>query len=410
VVETYRPGITLRLSAQLDNHKLMGGYWYDRASERRTRPALAFNSNGVIGDMWLNHSADYIRHVDGTPFMGRDWLTISTSQSLFLQDDISLLDNRLNLSLGIRRASISRDFTNYAHDRTDGGADYQIHPEFAKTLPQLAARYRLDEAQHIFFSVAKNFATPASNTYGKLLTGGTFVGGVLTGYSMVTPHVKPEQSTNWDVGYRYSDNNFNLSASAFYIQYRDRIDVAYDPQNDIRTDFNVGDTQTRGLELEYAWRFTPKWSLYHSLTYTRSRLQDDMRTAAGTFEPTAGKQYPDTPTWMSGAALQYRQGPFTGTLSAKYTGRRYTTEVNDESLSSFTLVNLDLRYQLADTAFFRKPFVRFNVANLFNTDYLYLDATSGATLQVRAQGSGGIAPSYFVGAPRTWSVTIASDF
>jgi len=410
VIKTTRPGITVRLSTQLDNHRLTTGYWYDRATERRTNPAVAFDNAGTVADPWLKESANYLLRQDGSAYQGRDWLTVSTSQSVYLQDNVSLLNDRLNVQLGVRRSSVRRDFTNYAHDRTDGGADYSIRGNFAKTLPSLAARLQIDNSQQLFFNVAENFSAPASNIYGKLLTGGSFVGGVLTGYSMKPVNVTAENSTNWDFGYRYAGKEFSASGSVFYIDYRNRIAVAYDPTNNQTSDFNVGNSTTRGVELESAWRFLPNWSLYGSLTYTRSRLNDNLRADAGTLEATAGKQFPDTPIWLASAALQYRQGPWTGSLSAKYTGSRYSTLVNDESVGSFTLVNLDASYRLPSTALFRNPSLRFNIYNLFDTDYLFLNASSGATFTTRALGAGGSAPSYYVGASRTFSMMIASDF
>lgn len=409
VIKTTRPGITLRLTAQIDQHRLMTGYWIDYARERRTNPAVAFDNGGNIGDAWLKDASGYLLRQDGSAYQGRDWLTVSTSQSVFLQDNIALTD-RLNVQLGIRRSSIRRDFTNYAHDRTDGGADYSIRGDFAKTLPSLSARYQLDSTQQLFFNVAENFSAPASNIYGKLLTGGTFVGGVLTGQTLKPVNVKAENSTNWDLGYRYTGNRFSASGSLFYIDYRNRIAVAYDPVNNQSSDYNVGDSTTHGAELESAWRFLPNWSVYGSLTYTRSRLNSNLQTGAGTFEATAGQQFPDTPNWMAGAALQYRQGPWTSSLSAKHTGSRYSTLVNDESVGAFTLVNFDTTYRLPSTALFHNPLLRLNIYNVFDTNYLYLNASSGASFTTRAQGAGGSAPSYFVGAPRTVSMMIASDF
>ena len=411
VIETKRPGISLRLAAQVDNHRLSTGYWYDHARERRTRPAMAFDSAGNVADPWLKDSSAYLKNVDGSAYQGRDWLTVSTSQSVFLQDSIALFDDRLNLQLGIRRLSIRREFTNYVNSSLSGGADYSAGGSFAKTLPSLSALFKLDHAQQLFFNVAENFSAPSYRIYSDLLTGGAFVGGALTGYSIKPVNVVPESSTNWDLGYRYAGEKFSASGSLFFIDYRDRLAVAYDPVAGLaKRDFNVGDSTTRGIEFESAWRFQPNWSLYSSLSYTRSRINDDLRTDVGSWEATAGKQFPDTPNWLAGLSLQYREGPWTASVSAKYTGARYATLVNDQSIGGFTLVNVDASYRLPPTAFFRKPSLRLNIYNLFNTDALYLNASNGASFTTRAQGSGGEAPLYYIGAPRTFAVTLASDF
>lgn len=409
LTETQRPGITTRLSTQLDNHKLVAGYWYEHSRHRRSQPAVSIDANGNSVDPWMSNADNYLLRQDGTPYQGRDFLTVSTSSSLFLQDNIGLMNDRLNLLLGVRNSGIKRDFTNFASE--GGAATYNIKQEYSKTLPSLGARYQLNNEQQVFFNVAENFKAPPDSVYYGLIKGGTpLPNGVLTGYTLRSVNVAAETSTNWDIGYRYAGKELSFSGSLFYIDFKNRIAVAYDPVNDATTNYNVGDSTTKGLELESAWRFLPKWSLYGSLTYTLSSIDQNMQTGASTFEATAGKQFPDDPNWMAGAALQYRDGPWSANLSAKYTGKRYSTLVNDESIGGFTLVNFDAGYRLHSTAYFRDPMLRFNVYNLLNTDYLYLNAPSGSGFTNRAVGAGGSAPSYYIGAPRAFSVMLASDF
>ncbi|MDD2915578.1 MAG: TonB-dependent receptor [Gallionella sp.] len=394
VTKTHRPGITFRLATQIANHKLMVGYWYEHTRHSKTQPAVLFGNDGNSVDPWLQNSANYLLRQDGTPYQGRDFLTVSTAKSLFLQDGISLMNDRLNLLLGLRHTGISRDFTNFA---SEGNTTYHnIKRDYFKTLPSLGARYQVDNEQQVFFNVAGNFRAPPDSIYYGLANAG------------VPINVTAETSTNWDMGYRLAGKDLSVSGSLFYIDFKDRIASAYDPINAISTNYNVGNSTTRGIELESAWRFQPKWSVYGSLTYTSSRIAQDLRTGLATYEATAGKQFPDVPNWMAGAALQYRDGPWTTSLSAKHTGKRYSTLVNDESVGAFTLFDLDAGYRLPSAALFRDPTLRFNVYNLLNTNYLYLNSLSSFT--TRALGAGGAAPSYYVGAPRTFSLMLSADF
>lgn len=395
LTETQRPGITTRLSTQIENHKLMAGIWYEHSRHRRTQPAVAFDAAGNSVAPWLQNPANYILLANGVPYQGRDFLTVSTSKSLFMQDDISLMNDRIKLVLGLRHTGIGRDFTNF--DTQGGGTYYNIRQDFFKTLPSLGARYQFNNEQQVFFNVAENFRTPPDSIYYGLMAGGI----------MKSVNVTAETSTNYDLGYRYAGNDLTASGSLFFIDFKNRIATGYDPINAINTNYNVGNSNTRGIELESAWRFQPKWSVYGSLTYTRSLMLQNLNTALNTFEATAGKQFPDTPNWMAGAALQYRDGPWSTNLSAKYTGRRYSTLVNDEAVSGFTLFSLDAGYHMPSVAMFRDPTLRFNAYNLFNTNYLYLNALS--TFTNRALGAGGVAPAYYVGAPRMISLMLSAD-
>ncbi len=192
VTDTNRPGVTFRLSSQIDNHKLMAGYWYEHSQHRRTQPAVHFNNAGNSVDPWLKNPANYLLRQDGTPYQGRDFLTISTAKSLFLQDSIGLMNDKLNLLLGLRHTGIGRDFTNYASERSN--AFYNIQQNYFKTLPSLGARYQLNNEQQIFFNVAENFRAPPDSIYYDLINGGTLSGRVLTGYTMKSVNVTAGQA------------------------------------------------------------------------------------------------------------------------------------------------------------------------------------------------------------------------
>lgn len=400
LTETQRPGVTARLHSQLANHKLMAGYWFDYSHHRRTMPAVRFDAAGNAADPWLEDSSQFILRQDGSVYQNRNMLTETTSQSFFAQDDISILNNDLLVSLGLRYMTVQRDFNNYASESYPNNGSAKAG--YARPLPNVGIRYQLDDQQQIFANRAENFKIPPDSVFYSSFAPNTKVKAV---------NVKEELSTNWELGYRYYQNDLSLTATLFYIDYRNRIALAYDPLNDIRTNYNVGDSTTKGIELESAWRFLPNWSIYGSFSYTHNRMEQNLQTQLTTNGPvvtllTAGKAFPDVPEYLAGAALQYRNGPWSANLSAKYTGHRYATLVNDESLSGYTLVSFDSSYRLPSTGWFRDPMVKFNVYNLLDEDYLNLTAASGSSFTVTASQN----PSYYVGAPRSFSVTLSTDF
>lgn len=398
LTESERPGVTARLHSQLANHKLMAGYWFDYSYHRRTMPAVRFDAAGNAADPWLEDASQFILRQDGSVYQNRNTLTKTTSQSFFAQDDISFLNNDLLLSLGFRYTTVQRDFYNYASESYAG--NYNEKARYDRPLPNVGIRYQLTEQQQIFASRAENFKAPPDSVFY----------GLANGARQRSVNVKEEVSTNWELGYRYYQNDLSLTATLFYIDYRNRIASSFDPENLTTTNFNVGDSTTKGIELESAWRFLPEWSVYGSFSYTDNRIEQNLQTGANSFENTAGKTFPDAPKFLAGAALQYRSGPWSANLSAKYTGHRYATLVNDESLSGYTLVSFDAGYRLPSTGWFRDPMVKFNVYNLLDEDYLSLNALSGNSFTTRALGAGGRAPSYYVGAPRSFSVMLSTDF
>jgi len=413
VTETNRPGITFKANTKIDIHNILAGYWFERANHKQTGPAVPFNNSGVPADAWFENTANYLLFADGAPYQYRNQLTLSTGTSLFLQDSVNLMDDALNLQLGLRNTSINRAFDNYANTGSGQGADYSVNKTYSALLPSIGARYNLDAQRQVFVNVAANMKAPGNFSFGSLLSGGTFVNGVLIGATQRDPIVDKETSTNMDLGYRFANDDWTFSGSMFLIDFQNRIAKSYDPVANLSIDNNVGSVLTKGFELESGYKLNTNWSLYGSLSYTSSTMRDDLRVATGAYEATAGKQLPDTPTWMSGIRLNYTSGTWYGNVDTKYTGSSYSTLVNDQQVDSRTIVNTTLGYRFADSGFFKKPSIQFNVTNLFNQDYVQINSGSGSSFTTRAITNAigaGASPAYYVGAPQFASITFRSDF
>lgn len=410
LTRTYRPGATLKTSIRLDNNNILAGYWFERARHIQTQPAVRIDNAGNAADIWLENEDLYVLRQDGTPYQGRNQQTISTASSLFVQDSLSLMQDRLSLQMGLRNSQIKREFNNFANEGFGQGADYQLSKTYSKVLPSIGVRYALDAQQQVFANIAGNMKAPGNFSYQNLLTGGTWTNGVLTGATLRDPTVEMETSSNLDLGYRYGTDRLTLSGSIYYINFNNRIARAYDPVSNLSTDYNVGNVITKGFELESGYRLSKTWSIYGSLSYTDSKMQSDLRTSATGYEPTSGNQMPDTPKWLSGLRLGYNDGTWYGNADLKYTGSAYSTLVNDEAVDPVTLVNLTAGYRFADSSFFKKPSVQLNVSNLFDQRYLRINSGSGSNFTTRALGSGASTPYYYVGSPRFVSVTLRTDF
>jgi len=418
VTETHRPGVTFKANYRVDNHNINTGYWFERAEHRQTGPRVTFDNNGNSANTWLDNSSLYLQRADGLPYQARDWKTISTGNSLYVQDSIGLMNDKMVLQVGARNTTIDRDFFNYANAQSTSAtgrsdADYEIKRSYSKFLPSAGLKYNLDTEKSVFFNVAQNFKAPGNFSYQNLLQGGTVVNGVLTGATLRNPAVGVETSTNMDIGYRMQTDTTTMSGSVFFVNYKDRIAQAYDPATGLTTDYNVGNVSMKGLELEAAQKLNKNFNLYGSLSYTESVMKQDLVLSSTLTEATSGKSMPDTPKWMAALAVSYKEGPWFGQLTAKYTGSAYSTLVNDQQMNSYTLLNLVAGYKLPSSNFFKTPEIRLNIDNLTNTDYQRISSPSGSSFTVRALPLGSLAgsnPSYYIGAPRFASITLRSDF
>lgn len=417
VTETNRPGVTFKANYRVENHNVNVGYWTERAVHRQTGPRVKFDNAGNPASVWLDQTSAFLLRGDGMPYQARDWKTISTGTSLYAQDSISLMQDKLSLQVGIRNSSIDRDFINYANAGTYGvgraDLDYEIKRTYSKVLPSFGAKYNLDAEKSVFFNVAENFRAPSNFVLSNLLTGGTVVNGVLTGATLRNPAVGIETSTNFDLGYRVQNKDTTFSGSVFVVNFKDRIAAAWDPVSLSSLDYNVGNVTMKGAEIELGQKLNQNFSVYGSLTYTESLMKQDLKVSTTLTEATAGKQMPDTPKILAALALSYKEGPWFGQITAKHTGKAFSTLVNDQSMDAYTLWNLSAGYKLPETAFFKSPEIRLNVDNATNAEYKRISSPSGSSFTTRALALGTLAgsnPSYNIGAPRFTSVTLRSDF
>ncbi len=421
VTKTYRPGVTTKFNFEVANNRILLGYWYEKTRHQQTAPYVSVDNTGQPVDIWEANPSTWAKSVDGQPIESRDWYTVNTAKQPFVVDSINFFNDKLNVQAGVRHASYNRDFTNSANLGTSGNntsaADYRISREYDKTLPSLGATFHFTPEQSVFANGAKNFRAPNNTALSGLVNGGTFVNGTLVGYTLRDPEVTAEKSWNYDVGYRYAGERWTYSGSVFYINYDNRIASAYDPATALSTDYNVGHSTSKGAEMETGYKVTNQISVYGSVSYILSKLDNDFRFAQSIYLPTTGKLFPGTSKWLAGLNVQYATGPFYAFVQGKWTGSTYTTLVNDDSIPGYFLTNIGTGYVFPSAGFIKDPTIRANVFNLFDRKYLSLNSGSGnsfknnATPIVTAGGTKAAETvTFYVGSPITFTVSFGASF
>jgi iron complex outermembrane receptor protein len=390
VTRTHRPGITASLTHTINNHQLLAGFWFERASHEQFGPMVSVDANGNAEDIWLKNGR--INRPDGTPYQSRDQKTISTGYQFFVQDTISLMNDKLSVNIGVRAPTMKRDFTSYASEAAPVG--YNIVKTYSEVLPQLGAKYQIDNNNQVFASLAKNMKAPPNFAYERL----PFANGV----AYLPIDVKAETAYNLDLGYRLQSDALTAQATIYSVDFQNRQATSYDPVSNTSNLNNVGKVKTQGFELELGNTPINGWSFYSSLGYAKSEIKDNLVVSKTVIQPTAGKQMPLTPEWKVGLSAQYETAAWYTRLKAKYTGIQQATMVNDEEIPSYTVVGFDAGYQFANTSWFKKPTLRLSISNLFNEQY------RNSNSQSKVSAASGV--FYYMGAPRLASATLSLDF
>lgn len=317
-----RRGITLSYVHSVGVQQFGIGGWLQRYDFAQTRPLYDMEADGHLHTEALPITVYYDRDID------------TTTRQFYAKDSIALFGERASLVIGSKGLIVDRKASGYLNN-----GDFNLqrrerrHKRDEDLLqPQVGFVWRAGDAAELFANYAENFsATPRL----------AFVA------SNFNEDLKPETSSNIDLGARYSGAHSALAVSVYHIDYRNRVLELQATDPDIvgvDTYENVGAIRTIGVETSLYWNPTAHWRIGSTLSLNRSRFQDDYQVyddqlGSHTVD-SVGNTVPATPGRMASLELSWRNaGGFAG-ADAKYTGPRYGSTTNSERVGGYTVINL----------------------------------------------------------------------
>ena len=391
--QTWRPGITTKLTWDLGDHSLQFGYWYERARQSQTQPFIPLKSNGKPVDTWPDSNSAIV-DANGNTVQGRDRFTVTPAQKVWAQDSWYINPDWTFIA-GLAYMNVEREGTNHGslNERPE-----KRNQTYNKLLPNAGLKYQLDERDQLFYSLSRNMRVPQNY--------------VLYDKGAGSIDAEPETSWNHELGWRYSGDDMNLAATLFYMDFKNRQVSSRDINGDF-ADINAGSVVNKGLELEWSGQLPHHFNYYTSYTYTKAEQQDDLtvyNAGKPIVLPTSGKQFANVPKNMLAANIGYDDGRFYGTFGGKYTSKLYGDLTNDEAISGRTVFNLGAGIYLpVDKKVVKDATLRLNVDNLFDKKYLdgvYTTKTNAASYSGFRDGD----PAYIVGLDRTVTVSLEANF
>lgn len=288
-------GTEPRVTKQLGNHTLMLGARY-------VREEVEFDVNRLtLADGSYNDTV-------------RDWDFTTNAYAAYISDSISLLDERLTLTPGIRYEAVRTDY----RDENSGALSDNHTSEW---LPGLTVGLQATDEVFLFANAQRSLVP------------------VQTAQVIREGSVANETAWNYELGARWQPySNLEATATVFRIDYQDQIQYNK-AQNRYE---NLGKTRQQGLELEGRW--SPMTGLELGLGYT---FLDSEQLSGDNI----GKELPNAPRHHASADAVYRTGLWSASATAFYAGNSFSdaaNTVNEDSmgsvgeLPSYTLVNTRL--------------------------------------------------------------------
>lgn len=380
-----RTGVVSELTWISGINTVNAGLWYEKSDSTLARNYYAATSGADANVFLVN------------PFRTDFMQTFATTTTQFhIQDSLTLMDGRLKANMGFKSPKVQINAVNIIGTRSGGAITAQ-----KSFLPQLGVNYMLNETGEVFASASQNMRAYQPGVNGPFSqTPAAFAAGL--------PTLKPETSTNYEIGYRYKGDAVQASVAAYMTDFRDRqlqIALAQGIVSVPGTFANVGKVQSKGVEAAVAWTPVKDWTWFNSLTLNDSKYKSDYLNG-GVLVNTAGKQVVDAPRVMFNTDVGYAHEGWFGSVGGKYTGQRYYTYLNDNKVAAFWVMNASGGYKQKNMMGLQEFSAQLNVTNLLNKRYFSTIGSNGFA----ASDPQGAFATMLEGAPRQVFMTVSGKF
>lgn len=454
---TIRYGLNTSLVWQVaPDHTLQLGYTGDIGLHRQTAQFAFLDANGFPNDPFAGYRdpGKRVRAADDLPVRGRDRRSRAILHQVAFAYEGSFFEDIAHVSAGVRMPFMRRDLNQLCYLQVTGssgvgfptcttaspsavaangtvtlpgaGTNLYVPPaqktvNFSRVMPNFGLSLSPWGPEHQFYvAVAAGLAAPRTDN---LYNGGN--NGLCVTAGVSTPNapgcaytsfssVKPETSTNYNIGYRYNSPELSFSVSAYNNQFKNRIVTSFDQEQGISIDRNIGSVNVDGVDVEASVSPMEDLSIYTSVSYIHTRVSAGPQAiilvgAGGAPVNLAGKSVAETPAWTISQRYEYAWEGFTFGFGGKFVSSRYATDANDLKVNPYVLADADIGFDLGELGW-KGSYVKLNGFNLFRERYFgSISSRPCFNPGLPTSSACGSYPTVAVGAPQTFQFTLRTE-
>ena len=289
---------------------------------------------------------------------GTDSNRIDSAQALalFIHDEYTVGDFIINAGLRYEDMTISRkDWDKGIIDRSQP-LKKDVSNDVDVLLPSLAVTYRVNNDLVIIGGIQKGFAPPAPGN----------------------DKAENEESINYELGLRYSQEALRAEALFFYSDYENMHGNCTASQgcddDNIGNQYNAGEVKVSGLEMKAGYEFTAgalAFPVDVTYTFTDTEFQNAFESGLETWaNVAAGDELPYVPENQLQVSLGVVGENWRGDMLVRYMDEMRTIAgqgalVSGQSIDSRTVVDMAAHYSVAEN-----QEITFNVDNLLDKEYM----------------------------------------
>ena len=288
------------------------------------------------------------------------------TNSFYLQDEHKLSD-RTVLYIGGRYDDWKfHDAYTYGYNTANSTYETTSTPESSANSfnPKVGIVRKMNDKLTFRSSIGTAFRSP--NVY-ELAKDWTNTSGSTTTIYKSNSALKPEKSTNYELGFDYQpDNTMVAKFGIFHNDVTDAIDQKSTKINATTTEkvyINSDKARINGLEIGVTKRLSDAWNSFVNYTYTDAKVVSSAIAPAN-----VGKQLAYVPKQMVNMGVNYAQGRWQGNLTGNYVSETNSPDKQGKSgygtYEAHFTVDTKVTYQMTkDTA------ISLSVDNMFDRQY-----------------------------------------
>jgi len=220
--------------------------------------------------------------------------------------------------------------------------------------PKAGLNFEINQKNTLYFSYARANREPNRTDY----EGG---------------NVKPEKLNDFELGWRFNSDNFQLNTNFYFMGYKDQL-VLTGELNDVGASLraNSGDSYRAGIEIDATLKLSEKWFLQPNITFSQNKNKDFYFTRDGVLTNLGETNIAFSPEIIAGNRLTFMPiKDFQLSLLSKFVGEQFMGNIDSElsKLDSYFVNDLNVSYEIKPKSIFKSIMISALVNNIFNLKY-----------------------------------------
>ncbi len=342
------------------------------------------NLNITTGGSYSYYDGDHFGEVIWAQFVGEDNIRqryyngngIKTDLSFFSKATYKLND-KFSLFGDLQLRVLNYKTTGLNSDR----ASLIIDKQYSFFNPKAGLTYLINQDQNLYFSYARANREPNKDDF------------------EANANVKPERLNDFELGWRYSNENIKINSNFYYMHYNEQL-VLTGALDDVGSPIraNSGKSYRLGLELDAQFQFGSQFSIQPAIAFSANKNIDYKTPFDGELVNLGKTNISFSPEIVASNAFVYQ--PINNlqlSFLSKYVGEQYMSNSDAErsKLAAYFVSDFNLFYEIKPKSIFKSIVISALVNNIFNKKYVsngfyytYDDTWSAPNQTTTIEGAG----------------------